>query len=76
MTIFHHKLLTSEGKDFGQWMNSSIIPDDICELIHKKCHPKSYHIDIKCHMTLNIMFSVVTDELVEFRKHHVEVQDF
>jgi hypothetical protein len=44
---------------FEQWMNSSITNDNICWLIHKKCHPKSYHSDIKYHMTLNIMFSVV-----------------
>ena len=28
-------------------------------LIHKKCHLKNYHSDIKYHMTLNIIFSVV-----------------
>ena len=39
--------------DFGQWMNSSIIHDSICKLIHKKCHVKSHH------MILNIIFSVV-----------------
>ena len=44
---------------FGQWMNSSIILDSICSLIHKKCHPKCYPRHIKYHMTLNIMFSVV-----------------
>ena len=44
---------------FGQWMNSSIVHDIICKFIHKKCHLKSYHSDIKYHMTLNIKFSVV-----------------
>ena len=34
-------------------------PSNICSLIHKKCHPKSYHSDIKYHMTLNNIFSVV-----------------
>jgi hypothetical protein len=29
--------------------------------IHKKRHPKSYHSDMKLHMTQNIMFSVVFD---------------
>ena len=29
--------------------------------IHKKCHLKSHHSDIKYHMTLNIIFSVVTE---------------
>ena len=29
-----------------------------CSLIHKKCHPKKYHVDIKYHMTLHITFSV------------------
>jgi hypothetical protein len=29
-------------------------------IIYKKCHPKSYHRDIKYHMTLDIIFSVVS----------------
>ena len=40
-------------------MNSSIIHDNTCSLIHKKCHPKSYHSDIKYRLTLNIIFSVL-----------------
>ena len=52
----------------GQWMNSSIIYDNICKLIHKNCHPNSYHSDIKYHMTLNFIFSVVTYEPVQFEK--------
>ena len=40
-------------------MNSSIIPDNICSLIHKKGHLKSYHSDKIYHMTLNFIFSVV-----------------
>ena len=43
-----------EGRVFGQWMNSSIIKDINYLLIHKKCHPKNYHSDIKYHVTLNI----------------------
>ena len=39
-------------------MNSSIIHDSICKLIHKKCHLKSYYSDIKYHTTLKIIFSV------------------
>ena len=42
---------------FGQWMNSSIIHENICSLIHKMCHPKSYHSDIKYHMIINNIFS-------------------
>jgi hypothetical protein len=52
----------SKLQGFGQGMNlnlSSIIHDAICSLIHHKCHPKSYHSDIKYHMTLNIILSVV-----------------
>ena len=30
-----------------------------CSLLHKKCHLKRYHSDIKYHMILNIIFSVV-----------------
>jgi hypothetical protein len=59
MTVIHHKLLTREGRGLGQWMNLSIIHDNICSLIHEKCHMKSYHSDIKYHMTLSIIFSVV-----------------
>ena len=57
MTILHHKLLT---KKVGFWPINELIHhhDNICSLIHKKCHPKSYHNDIKWHMTLNIIFSV------------------
>ena len=39
-------------------MSSSIIHDNICSLIHKKRHPKSYHSDINYHITLNIIFSI------------------
>ena len=34
---------------------------------------KSYHSDIKCHMTLDIVFSVVTNEPVEFEQNPVGV---
>ena len=33
--------------------------DSIRKLIHKKCHQKIYHNDIKNHMTLNIISIVV-----------------
>ena len=65
MTIFHYKnvrMLTTPnsvaiiGMDFIQ---ISIVHDRNCELIHKKCHEESYHIDIKYHMTLNTICSVV-----------------
>ena len=40
-------------------MNSpTIIHDNICNFLYKKCHLQSYHSDIKYHMTLNITFSV------------------
>ena len=44
-----------------QWffIQISLIHDNICSLIRKKCHPKSYHGDIKYHMTLNIIFTVL-----------------
>ena len=41
-------------------MNSSITHDNVCELIHKKRHPKIYHGDIKYNMALNKIFNVVT----------------
>ena len=37
---------------------ATFIHDNIFSLIYKKCHPKSYHSDIKCHMTLNTILSV------------------
>ena len=44
---------------FWPMVDSSIIHDNISSLIHKKCHPKSYQSDIKYHVTLNIIFSVL-----------------
>jgi hypothetical protein len=41
-------------KGSGQWMNSSIIHDNICSLIHRNCHPYCFHIDIKYHMALHV----------------------
>jgi hypothetical protein len=40
------------------WLNSSIIHDNVCSLIYKKCHPKSYYGGIKYYVTSNIVFSV------------------
>ena len=51
-----------ERHGFGQWMNSSVIQDNIFFSIHKKCHMKSYRSDI------NIMPSVVTYKLVDYKK--------
>ena len=51
---------------FGQWMKSFNIHDNISSLIHK-CHPKSYHSNIKYHTTRNIIFSVVTTVCVRER---------
>ena len=68
MIIFHYKIVRMEsisnfvptiGMNFIQIL---IMPDNICRLIHKKCYPKSYHNDIKYHMTLNTIFSDVIDE--------------
>ena len=33
--------------------------DSMCKLIHKRCRYKSYHSDIKYHMTLTMLFSVL-----------------
>ena len=44
------------------WMNYKVSWDDnTCKLFHKKCQYKSYHNDIKYHMTLNTIFSVVSN---------------
>ena len=60
MTIFHHKLLTRENKIVANGLThpSSIIHDNICSLLHKEFHTKTYHTDTNYHMTLNIIFSV------------------
>jgi hypothetical protein len=36
--------------------------DNIHKLIHTKCHKKHDYFDIKCHMTLNIVFSIPLSE--------------
>ena len=36
-----------------------LVHENMCSLIHKMWHPKSYHSDIKYHMTPNIIFDVV-----------------
>ena len=58
MAIFHHINVRKHNiagfvsiidMDFIQF---SIIRDSTCKLIHKKCHSKSYHNDIKYSLTL------------------------
>ena len=44
-------------------MNSSIIHDNICSLIHEKCHPKRYLSDIKYHTTLSVI-SVASNQVI------------
>ena len=70
-----HDNISSQGTDkrrwnFGQWMNSCIIHDDICSNIQSKCHPKSCHIDINYHMTLNIIFGVVFLHVLQALSFH------
>ena len=61
-SIIHDNLSSQVGDKrrygFGQWMNLSNVHDNICSLIHKQCHPKSYQSNINYHMTLNIISSV------------------
>ena len=61
MTIFDHKLLTRECMVFvNGWTRLLLMQyNNICSLIHEKCHPKNYHGDVKYHTTINIIFSVV-----------------
>ena len=59
MALYSSQVVDKRMQGFGQWMNSSIVHDNVYPLVHKKCHPKSYHSDIKYRMTLNIMLSVV-----------------
>ena len=58
MTIYQHKLLRRQSRVVGQWMNSFIIHDNICSLIHKKCHVRNYLHEINYHMTLNMTYWV------------------
>ena len=57
ISIIHDNISSqmSEKKrqGFGHRMKSSIIHSNACSLIHKRCHSKRYHSDIKYHMTLN-----------------------
>ena len=55
MTTFHHKLLTIEGRVLANgWTHPSSMTIFV-PLIHKKCHPKKYHSDIKYHTALTII---------------------
>ena len=44
---------------FGEWITSSIIHGNIWSLIHKKCHPKTYHSNIKHQIAPYIIFYIV-----------------
>jgi hypothetical protein len=68
MTTFHHQLLTKEGRVFGQWINSSIIHDSICSLIHKMRCPKIYNSDIKYHMIFSVVVGSPHSLLAVVRK--------
>ena len=50
--------------------DSYTIHDNICRPFHKKCHPKSYHSDIKFHMTLQIIFTVASHIMQEATFKH------
>ena len=43
--------------------------ESICKLTHNKYHQESYHGDIKYHMTLNTIFSVVNLETLSTLCH-------
>ena len=65
MTIFHYKLLTREGGVLANgWALIQHPWRYICPLIRKKCHPKSYHSDIKYYVTLNIISSANLTRLI------------
>ena len=66
MTIFHHKLLTRESRNLGQWMNLMIIHNGICSYFNKKCPQNSDHSNIRYNLTLNIICSVVSMHTKEY----------
>jgi hypothetical protein len=45
--------------------------DDTCKFIHKKFYEKSYHNDVKYHVTPNTLFSV--DVCVFWREQIVDI---
>jgi hypothetical protein len=53
---------------FGQWMNSSIIHDNIVHLFIESVISKVTITTEKYHRTLNIIFNVITYEPYEFEK--------
>ena len=59
MTNISSQVVVKREGRFGQWMNSSIIHDNTCSLILKKCHPKRHHSDLNYHMTLTMVPSVL-----------------
>ena len=71
--IFERQVDDKIRQGFGQWMNSSIIHDNICSLICERFHPKSYQSDIKYHMTLNIIFSVLIETIVGGVDYYINV---
>ena len=58
MTIFQHKNVGMQSIPKVDELKVSW-DDSICKLIHKKCHRKNHHSDIKWDMTLNAIFSIV-----------------
>jgi hypothetical protein len=62
ISIIHENIssqvVDKRGYGFGHKINFTTIHGNICKLICRKSHLKSYHSDIKYHMTLNIIFSV------------------
>ena len=64
LIIFHHKLLTREGKVLANGRTHPWSMTIFVHLFKNKRHPKSYHSDIKYHMALNTMFSVATSHLL------------
>ena len=69
LTIFCHKLLTREGRDFGQWTNSSIIHDNICSL-----HPCGGHSIVKLNNHVRTLYMLRNPTF--YIKHHQNGSNF
>jgi hypothetical protein len=63
------QIVDKRREGFGQWMNSSIMHDNIVHLFIKSVISKVTITTKKYHdRTLNIIFNVITYELDEFEK--------
>ena len=64
MTTFHHKFSTRERKVLAYRLTHQSSMTIVVQSFIQSVIQNSYHSDIKYHMTLNIMFSVLLTPLI------------